>query len=205
MVQILDLDTTTTNLQFDSTESQASRRVQFHVIGTQNFLSPKARGKRPSNAFVGMRVAGDSPKDKLHLATSAVRCKTDSEPEWYDNLGPIWLSPSGTVSFQVNTRSRFSKTTSVLSSTEPYTLKDLRKMQGSLDRQSTIALPLHSKNEVSNESVLIINIRELSTSKSGMEEYMSLKSAGSTRNSLEDESPYPVSPLSPDIPEFNYD
>ncbi|KIK69022.1 hypothetical protein GYMLUDRAFT_632821 [Collybiopsis luxurians FD-317 M1] len=149
-----------------------------------------------------MRVTGDSPKDKAYLTTSPVKCKSEHEPEWFDNLGPIWLSPLATVSFHVKTRSRFSKTTTILASTESYTLENLRKMQGSLDRQSSkaIALPLHSKSNVSTEAVLVINLRELSTSKSGMEEYMSLKSAGSQRSSIEDEKLYPVSPLTPISP-----
>lgn len=58
------------------------------VVGTQGFLSPKSHGKRPSNAFVGMKVAGDLPKEKAYLTTSVVKCKNSDEPQWFDNLGP---------------------------------------------------------------------------------------------------------------------
>ncbi|KAJ3855097.1 hypothetical protein EV368DRAFT_79974 [Lentinula lateritia] len=217
--------TSTTNAKYcmDSDESESSQRVQFHgqyitftpvdlltnrepaVIGTKDFISPKFQRKRPSNAFVGMRVLGDSPNDKAYLSTSVVKCKNADEPEWYDNLGPMWLSPFSTISFHVKTRSKFSKTTAILASTETYTLKKLRKMQGHMDRQSTIALPLRSHNphtDLPTGGLLIINLRELSTSKSAMEEYMSLRSAGSQRSSLEDgslktqEGASPLSPVS---------
>ncbi|GAW10257.1 hypothetical protein LENED_012501 [Lentinula edodes] len=147
MIQLLDM-TSTANAKYcmDSDESESSQRVQFHVIGTKDFISPKLHGKRPSNAFVGMRVVGDTPRDKAYLSTSVVKCKSADEPEWYDNLGPMWLSPFSTISFHVKTRSKFSKTTAILASTETYTLKKLRKMQGHMDRQSTIALPLRSHN-----------------------------------------------------------
>ncbi|KAJ3908857.1 hypothetical protein F5879DRAFT_985186 [Lentinula edodes] len=216
--------TSTANAKYcmDLDESESSQRVQFHgqypitftpvdlltdrapaVIGTKDFISPKLHGKRPSNAFVGMRVVGDTPRDKAYLSTSVVKCKSADEPEWYDNLGPMWLSPFSTISFHVKTRSKFSKTTAILASTETYTLKKLRKMQGHMDRQSTIALPLRSHNphtDLPTGGVLIINLRELSTSKSAMEEYISLRSAGSQRSSLEDgslEIQEGVSPLSP--------
>ncbi|KAJ3726987.1 hypothetical protein FB446DRAFT_793972 [Lentinula raphanica] len=190
MIQLLDMNSAT-GIQFclDDCDSDSPQRVQFHVVGTRNFLSPKAHGKRPSNVFVGMRVSGDTPKSKTYLSTSAVKCKGVGEPEWYDNLGPMWLPPTSTITFLVKTRSKFSKTTTVLASTESYTLKRLRKMQGSLDRTSTIALPLRSHNsqtEFLPDSALVINLRELSTYNSGMEEYMSIKSAGSQRSSLED-------------------
>ncbi|KAF8828743.1 hypothetical protein HHX47_DHR3000401 [Lentinula edodes] len=108
MIQLLDM-TSTANAKYcmDLDESESSQRVQFHgqypitftpvdlltdrapaVIGTKDFISPKLHGKRPSNAFVGMRVVGDTPKDKAYLSTSVVKCKSADEPEWYDNLGP---------------------------------------------------------------------------------------------------------------------
>ncbi|KAJ3789639.1 hypothetical protein GGU10DRAFT_342926 [Lentinula aff. detonsa] len=202
MIQLLDMNSAT-SIQFcvDECESESSQRVQVHVIGTRNFVSTKLHGKRPSNLFVGMRVFGDTPKDKIYLSTSPVKCKSADEPEWHDNLGPAWLSPRSSISFSVKTRSKFSKTTTVLASTESYTLKRLRKMQGSMDRISTIALPLRSQSSQKDfpvDGVLIINLRELSTSNSGMEEYTSLKSAGSQRSSLEDEQELNLkNPLSP--------
>ncbi|KAJ3999379.1 hypothetical protein F5050DRAFT_1805113 [Lentinula boryana] len=202
MIQLLDMNSAA-SIQFcvDECESESSQRVQVHVVGTRNFVSPKSHGKRPSNLFVGMRVFGDTPKDKIYLSTSPVKCKSADEPEWHDNLGPAWLSPRSLISFNVKTRSKFSKTTTVLASTESYTLKRLRKMQGSMDRTSTIALPLRSQSSQKDfpvDGVLIINLRELSTSNSGMEEYTSLRSAGSQRSSLEDEQELNLkTPLSP--------
>ncbi|KAF9073538.1 hypothetical protein BDP27DRAFT_1318449 [Rhodocollybia butyracea] len=200
MIQLLDMNAANVQFCADDSDSESSQRVQFHVIGTQRFFSPK-HGKKPSNALVGMKVTGDLPKEKAYLSTSAVQCRSVDEPEWFDNLGPLWLSPSASITFHVKSRSKFSKTTTVHASTETYTLRKLRKMQGSLDRKATIALPLRSQTNMSAEGVLIINLRELSTSNSGMEEYMSIKSAGSQRSSLEDgvqtQTQPCISPLSP--------
>jgi hypothetical protein len=181
-------------------DSESIQRVQFHVVGTQGFLSPKSQGKRPSNAFVGMKVVGELPKDKAYLTTSTVKCRNSDEPQWFDNLGPLWISPLATISFHVKTRSKFSRTTTVLASTETYTLRKLRKIQGSLDRKSTIALPLRSQTDVPTDSAIIINLRELSTLTSGMAEYASLKSAGSQRSSLQNDSSDPRRSLSPSSP-----
>ncbi|KAE9408714.1 hypothetical protein BT96DRAFT_1013331 [Gymnopus androsaceus JB14] len=185
MIQLLDMNAAA-SLPFCEDDCESSQRVQFHVVGTRGFLSPKSHGKKPSNAFVSMKTVGDTPKDKSYLTTSIVKCKSSDEPQWFDNLGPIWLSPLASITFQVKTRSKFSKTTTVLASTETYTLRKLRKIQGSMDRSSTIALPLRSATDVPTDGVVIINLRELSSSTSGMEEY--IKSAGSQRSSIESNS-----------------
>ncbi|KAF5357369.1 hypothetical protein D9758_005927 [Tetrapyrgos nigripes] len=161
--------------QTDEKSSPQRQRLQFHIIGAEDLDSTKSHAstKRPLNAYVGMKVTMSEGHKTHYYTTSTAKCKSpESDVVWYDNLGPMLLPSSATISFEVCTRSSISRTTRFLARTASYSLSALVKMQGDLtDRDSKISLPLLTEpgsptpqpTPSPSRPILNINIRELAS------------------------------------------